>query len=85
MNAPQAVAGLCHLHSSSSPCVSRFYSTFAFTTPVTLLRIPYSLGISIVWSVVVYWPCNMAPEASRFFTFILILFLLHKWVPLAHT
>ena len=49
--------------------------------PVTLLRIPYSLSFSIVWSCIVYWPTNLAPEAGRFFTYILILFLLHKCAP----
>ena len=60
---------------------NRMYSTLSFITPVTLLRLPYSFAIALVWSAMVYYPCNLAPEASRFFTFLLLLFLLHKCGP----
>ena len=57
------------------------YSTLAFVVPVTLLRLPYSLASALAWAAIVYYPVNLAPEASRFFTFILLLFLLHKYGP----
>ena len=57
------------------------YSTLAFVVPVTLLRLPYSLASALAWAAIVYYPVNMAPEAGRFFTFILLLFLLHKYGP----
>ena len=57
------------------------YSTLAFVVPVTLLRLPYSLASALTWAAIVYYPVNMAPEADRFFTFILLLFLLHKYGP----
>ena len=60
---------------------NRMYSTLSFLAPVTVLRIPYSFAIALVWSVMVYYPTNLAPEASRFFTFLLLLFLLHKCAP----
>ena len=32
---------------------NRMYSTLSFITPVTLLRLPYSFAISLVWSAMV--------------------------------
>ena len=54
------------------------YSTLAFVAPVTLMRIPYSFVTDLVWTALVYYPTNLAPEASRFFTFLLLMVLLHK-------
>ena len=59
----------------------RMYSALAFVVPVSLLRLPYSLAAAIAWAAIVYYPTNLAPEAARFFTFLLILFLLHKCGP----
>lgn len=44
---------------------------------MTILRIPYSLGVAVVWSVLVYFSVNLDPSAERFFIFVLLLFLLH--------
>ena len=42
-----------------------FYPAWAYVFPTTVLRIPYSLLIAVLWSVVVYFPVGLAPEASR--------------------
>lgn len=55
-----------------------FYSAWAFALPTTLLRIPYSLLESFLWSIIVYWSVGLAPTAARFFTFWLLLFLSHQ-------
>ena len=47
-----------------------FYSAWAFALPTTLLRIPYSLLESFLWSIIVYWSVGLAPTAGRFFTFL---------------
>ena len=39
-----------------------------------------SLLAAILWSVITYYPVGLAPEASRFFTFVLILFVVHSMV-----
>ncbi len=38
---------------------------WAFALPVTLLRIPYSLVESFVWSIIIYWSVGLAPSAAR--------------------
>ena len=38
---------------------NRMYSTLSFITPVTLLRLPYSFAIALVWSAMVRLPCRM--------------------------
>ena len=58
-----------------------FYSAWAFALPTTLLRIPYSLLESFLWSIIVYWSVGLAPSAARFFTFWLLLFLSHQARP----
>ena len=59
-----------------------FYPAWAFALPTTLLRIPYSLLESFLWSIIVYWSVGLAPTAARFFTFWLLLFLSHQaWPP----
>lgn len=55
-----------------------FYAAWAFALPTTLLRIPYSLLESFLWSIIVYWSVGLAPTAGRFFTFWLLLFLAHQ-------
>ena len=54
-----------------------FYSAWAFVLPVTVLRTPYSLMVAVIWSVLVYFSVNLDPSPGRFFTYILLLFLLH--------
>ncbi|KAK9794008.1 hypothetical protein WJX73_008792 [Symbiochloris irregularis] len=56
---------------------NRFYSAWAFVLPVTLLRLPYSLLVAVVWSVLVYFSVNLDPSPGRFFTYVLLLWMLH--------
>ena len=56
---------------------NRFYPAWAFVFPVTVLRTPYSLMVAVIWSVLVYFSVNLDPSPGRFFTYILLLFLLH--------
>ncbi|KAK9806328.1 hypothetical protein WJX72_010375 [[Myrmecia] bisecta] len=56
----------------------RFYTTPAFTLPTTILRLPYSAAVAILWSCITYWAVGMAPDASRFFIFMAVLFLEHQ-------
>ena len=39
-----------------------------------------SLVAAILWACITYYPVGLAPEASRFFTFVLILFVVHSMV-----
>ena len=32
--------------------------------PVSLLRIPYSLTVAVFWSLIVYYPVGLAPDAA---------------------
>lgn len=59
---------------------NRFYSAWAFVLPVTLLRLPYSLLVAVVWSVLVYFSVNLDPSPGRFFTYVLLLWMLHGMV-----
>ena len=43
-----------------------FYPAWAYVWPTVVLRLPYSLLLSILWSAVVYYPVGLAPEASRY-------------------
>ncbi|XP_071901429.1 ABC transporter G family member 29-like [Coffea arabica] len=52
-----------------------FHPPWAFTLPTFLLRIPISVFESIVWMVVTYYTIGFAPEASRFFKQLLLIFL----------
>lgn len=45
-----------------------------------LLMLADSLVAAILWSCITYYPVGLAPEASRFFTFVLILFVVHSMV-----
>ena len=54
-----------------------FYTAWAFALPATLLRVPFSLAQSLLWSLIIYWSCGLAPTAARFFTFWLLTFLTH--------
>ena len=42
-----------------------FYPAWAYVFPTTVLRLPYSLLIATLWSCVVYYEVDLAPEASR--------------------
>ncbi|CAM6100115.1 unnamed protein product [Calypogeia fissa] len=55
-----------------------FYPGWAFAIPSWLLRLPYSVVESIIWSAIVYYIIGLAPEPGRFFRYILLLFLMHQ-------
>ena len=38
---------------------------WAFALPVTLLRLPYSLVESCLWSTMLYWIIGFDPDAGR--------------------
>ncbi|GAV61270.1 ABC_tran domain-containing protein/ABC2_membrane domain-containing protein/PDR_assoc domain-containing protein [Cephalotus follicularis] len=55
-----------------------FHPPWAFTVPTFLLRIPISVVESIVWMVMTYYCIGFAPEASRFFKQLLLVFLIQQ-------
>ncbi|KAJ0964795.1 hypothetical protein J5N97_025933 [Dioscorea zingiberensis] len=55
-----------------------FYPAWTFTLPNALLRIPISILESIVWVVVTYFAIGYAPETSRFFKHMLLVFLIQQ-------
>ncbi|KAL3528696.1 hypothetical protein ACH5RR_008018 [Cinchona calisaya] len=55
-----------------------FYPPWAFTLPTFLLRIPISMFESTLWTVVTYYTIGFAPEASRFFKHLLLVFLIQQ-------
>ncbi|KAH7438824.1 hypothetical protein KP509_04G032700 [Ceratopteris richardii] len=55
-----------------------FCPSWAFSIPSWILRIPYSFIESIIWSCIVYYTIGLAPEAGRFFRYMLLLFLIHQ-------
>lgn len=56
----------------------RFYPAWVFTLPNFLLRIPISIMESIVWVGLTYYTIGFAPEASRFFKQLLLVFLIQQ-------
>ncbi|XP_010545667.1 PREDICTED: ABC transporter G family member 29 [Tarenaya hassleriana] len=52
-----------------------FHPPWTFTLPTFLLGIPISAFESIVWVTVTYFSIGFAPEASRFFKHLLVIFL----------
>ncbi|KAK3018922.1 hypothetical protein RJ639_003519 [Escallonia herrerae] len=55
-----------------------FHPSWAFTVPTFLLRVPISVVESIVWTIMTYYTMGFAPEASRFFKQLLLIFLIHQ-------
>jgi ABC-type multidrug transport system ATPase subunit/ABC-type multidrug transport system permease subunit len=55
-----------------------FYPGWAFSVPSWILRLPYSIAESLIWSCIVYYIIGLAPEAGRFFRYMLLLFLMHQ-------
>ena len=43
-----------------------FFDAFSFAFPAALQRIPYSLFVSLIWTVVTYFPVGLAGEPSRY-------------------
>ncbi|MQL78829.1 hypothetical protein Taro_011257 [Colocasia esculenta] len=55
-----------------------FYPAWSFTLPNFVLRIPISVLESVVWMVMTYYSIGFAPEASRFFKQLLVIFLIQQ-------
>ncbi|KAA8541752.1 hypothetical protein F0562_022904 [Nyssa sinensis] len=55
-----------------------FHPAWTFTLPTFLLGIPISVFESIVWMIMTYYTIGFAPEASRFFKQLLLVFLIQQ-------
>ncbi|KAI3671594.1 hypothetical protein L1987_87333 [Smallanthus sonchifolius] len=55
-----------------------FHPPWAFTLPAFLLRIPISMIESLMWTVILYWGVDLAPDAGRFFKHLLLVFLIQN-------
>ncbi|KAK6153661.1 hypothetical protein DH2020_013300 [Rehmannia glutinosa] len=55
-----------------------FHPPWAFTLPTFLLRIPISAFETIVWMVTTYYTIGFAPEPSRFFKQLLLIFAIQQ-------
>ncbi|KAL0554142.1 hypothetical protein IC582_008057 [Cucumis melo] len=56
----------------------KFHPPWTYTIPTVILGIPTSLLESVVWLVVTYYTIGFAPEASRFFKQLLLIFLVQQ-------
>ncbi|CAO2840837.1 unnamed protein product [Amaranthus hypochondriacus] len=55
-----------------------FYPAWAWSLSSWVLRVPYSVLESVVWSCIVYYTVGLAPTPERFFRFMLLLFVIHQ-------
>ncbi|KAK9142055.1 hypothetical protein Syun_011455 [Stephania yunnanensis] len=55
-----------------------FHPVWTFTLPNTLLKIPISMIDSVVFVAITYYSIGLAPEPSRFFKHLLLIFLLQQ-------
>ncbi|KAG9147360.1 hypothetical protein Leryth_022700 [Lithospermum erythrorhizon] len=55
-----------------------FHPAWAWSITSWILRIPYSVIESVVWSCVVYFSVGFAPESGRFFRYVFLLFSVHQ-------
>ncbi|XP_034687785.1 ABC transporter G family member 31 isoform X3 [Vitis riparia] len=55
-----------------------FHPAWAWSVASWILRLPYSVIESVIWSCVVYYPVGFAPSAGRFFRFLFVLFSTHQ-------
>ncbi|WVZ68984.1 hypothetical protein U9M48_017853 [Paspalum notatum var. saurae] len=55
-----------------------FYRPWTFALPNVLLRVPSSIFESIVWAGITYYTIGFAPEASRFFKHLIVVFLIQQ-------
>ncbi|XP_024969108.1 ABC transporter G family member 35-like isoform X3 [Cynara cardunculus var. scolymus] len=55
-----------------------FHPPWAYTIPTFLLRVPISILESITWVAILYYGIDLAPEASRFFKHLLLVFLIQN-------
>eukprot|EP00261_Vitis_vinifera_P019270 XP_010649677.2 PREDICTED: pleiotropic drug resistance protein 3 [Vitis vinifera] len=54
------------------------YPVWAYSIPTSILKTPYSLVESILWTSITYYTIGYSPEAKRFFCQFLLLFALHQ-------
>ncbi|KAL1195827.1 ABC transporter G family member 37 [Cardamine amara subsp. amara] len=54
-----------------------FYPAWAYAIPATVLKVPLSFFESLVWTCLTYYVIGYAPEASRFFRQLILLFAVH--------
>ncbi|XWS28696.1 hypothetical protein CRYUN_Cryun25bG0093500 [Craigia yunnanensis] len=55
-----------------------FHPAWVWSVVSWILRVPYSIVESVVWSCVVYYTVGFAPAAGRFFRFMLLKFVIHQ-------
>ncbi|KAF8025633.1 hypothetical protein BT93_F2468 [Corymbia citriodora subsp. variegata] len=55
-----------------------FYPAWVFTVPNFLLRVPISVWEAAVWTLMTYYPIGYDPAASRFFKYLLVVFLIQQ-------
>ncbi|XP_076904317.1 ABC transporter G family member 35-like [Bidens hawaiensis] len=55
-----------------------FHPPWVFTLPSFLLRIPISMIESILWTVILYWGVDLAPDAGRFVKHVLLVFVIQN-------
>ncbi|XP_023759511.1 ABC transporter G family member 35 isoform X1 [Lactuca sativa] len=55
-----------------------FHPSWCFTLPAFLLRIPISILESVMWCGIIYYGIDLAPDASRFFKHLLLVFLIQN-------
>ncbi|XP_027344116.1 ABC transporter G family member 35 [Abrus precatorius] len=55
-----------------------FHPPWTYTLSNFLLRIPFSIFEAIVWVLITYYTVGLAPEASRFFKHLLLVFLVQQ-------
>ncbi|KAJ6348196.1 hypothetical protein OIU76_004634 [Salix suchowensis] len=56
----------------------QFHPAWTFTLPTFLLQLPTSIIESVVWVSITYYSIGFAPEASRFFKQLLLVFLIQQ-------
>ncbi|GLT32733.1 hypothetical protein SLA2020_073780 [Shorea laevis] len=55
----------------------RFYPAWAYAIPATILKIPLSFLVALVWTSLTYYVIGYSPEGSRFFSQLILLVALH--------
>ncbi|KAL5156634.1 ABC transporter G family member 36 [Glycine soja] len=55
-----------------------FHPPWTYTLPNFILRIPITMFEAIVWVLITYYTIGLAPEASRFFKHLLLVFLVQQ-------
>ncbi|KAL6136417.1 hypothetical protein ACLB2K_061712 [Fragaria x ananassa] len=55
-----------------------FYPAWAYLIPSAILKIPFSLIDSFLWTALTYYVIGYSPEPNRFFKQFIVLFLVHQ-------